>query len=120
LGDAADVTTSTDHRATRFQPLSPTATAGEANLAMLADHATVAVVVADGVPVGVITRADLTRHLEDPTIPIGRLLTHVCVEVDPAATPEETLRRFRRAAWEWLLHQGHPPSGDAPPPTGPP
>jgi predicted transcriptional regulator len=93
--------------------LSVDSSAADANLTLLAERATAAVVFDGDRPVGVITLADLagrSGHGAEPLARVGDLMTHECVAIEPTADEEETLRRYRTAAWRSLLrrHPGDP------------
>jgi CBS domain-containing protein len=59
-----------------------------------------------GHPVGVVTAAALAAALAEhcPETPIATVMDYVAVRVDPEGDSYETIRAFRRTAWDWLEH----------------
>jgi CBS domain-containing protein len=66
-----------------------------------------AVVLEGGRPVGVVTAAALARAVTKHGLdtPLAVVLDYVAVPVDPQGGAYETIRAFRRAAWDWLEHR---------------
>ncbi|HEY8524471.1 MAG TPA: hypothetical protein VIL48_05890 [Acidimicrobiales bacterium] len=66
-----------------------------------------AVVFRAGRPVGVVTEAALerARAAGQGDLPVGMVLDHVTVPVDRLAGERETVRRFIRAASDWLMRR---------------
>jgi CBS domain-containing protein len=64
------------------------------------------VVFEGGRPVGIVTAAALVaaRAEHCPETPVARVMDYVAVRVDPQGDTYETVRAFRRTAWDWLEH----------------
>jgi hypothetical protein len=55
----------------------------------------------------VVTAAALAAALVEhcPETPIASVMDYVAVRVDPQGDTYETVRAFRRTAWDWLEHR---------------
>jgi CBS domain-containing protein len=89
------------------RPVTPAMTITTAEARLQATGEAAAVVLEDGRPVGVVTAAALARAVtkQGPDTPIAVILDYVAVPVDPQGGAYETIRAFRRAAWDWLEHR---------------
>ncbi len=85
-------------------PLTPTSTLAEAWAHLRATGERVAVVWRHDQPVGMVGAETLLDGIRCGRSgdPVATVMDYVAVHVDSTADTGDTLRRFRRAAWEWM------------------
>ena len=89
------------------QPVTPTTTIAKACGHLRATGEAATVVFEGGHPVGIVTAAALAAALAEhcPETRIATVMDYVAVRVNPQGDTYETVRAFRRTAWDWLEHR---------------